>query len=94
MCNTNEKRKFRQKIRQTKIGQFSPLTLIKNVEKIAKPIERRRLKSREYMIKKNVLDLQRLKQQKQYSNPCSKTVKKLPVYGDRVNLFEKGHLSE
>ena len=41
------------------------------------------------MIKKNVLNLQRLKQQKQYSNPCSKTVKNLPVYGDRVNLFEK-----
>ena len=43
---------------------------------------------------KNVLNLQRLKQQKQYSNPCSETVKNLPVYGDRVNLFEKGHLSE
>ena len=42
----------------------------------------------------DILHLQSLKRQKQYRNPCSRTEKIWPIYGDRVNFFKNADVSE
>ena len=73
--------------------QCSPLTLSKNVDKVENQFNEEGWNRVEVWLEK-CTSFAKFQTAKTVQQSMFKNYKNLPVYGDRVELFEKGHLSE